>query len=103
MEKDFYKWHKKKEQVNAIEKRPFFHRPVVIIRKFNNEICWIIPLSKTKKRNKYYFAFEFDATTTSVALVSQIRLLDTLRLSRKIGEMAEDKFIALINKIKALL
>ena len=128
MEKDFYKWHKKKEQVNAIEKRPFFHereiwfchlgvnvgfeqdgngddfqRPVVIVRKFNNEICWIIPLSKTKKRNKYYFAFEFDATTTSVALVSQIRLLDTLRLSRKIGEMAEDKFVALINKIKALL
>lgn len=128
MKKDFQKWHKKKEQVNDIEKRPFFHereiwfchlganvgfeqdgigddfqRPIVIIRKFNNEICWAIPLSKTKKRNKYYFAFQFDPMTTSVAIVSQIRLLDGQRLSRKIGEINEESFGGLINKIKALL
>lgn len=128
MKKDFQKWHKKKEQVNDIEKRPFFHereiwfchlgvnvgfeqdgtgedfqRPIVIVRKFNNEICWVVPLSKTEKRNKYYFAFQFDAVTTSVAIISQIRLLDTQRLSRKIGEMNEGKFNGLKNKIKALL
>ncbi len=128
MKKDFQKWHKKKEQVNDIEKRPFFHereiwfchlgvnvgfeqdgigedfqRPIVIIRKFNNEICWIVPLSKTEKRNKYYFAFQFDAMTTSVAIISQIRLLDAQRLSRKIGEMNVEDFKGLKNKIKALL
>ena len=128
MKKDFQKWHRKKEQINDIEKRPFFHereiwlcylgvnvgfeqdgigndfqRPVVIIRKFNNEICWVIPLSKTKKRNKYYFVFEFDTTTISVAILSQIRLIDGQRLSRKIGEMNMEKFENLVNKIKALL
>lgn len=128
MKKDFQNWHKKKSHIDDIEKRPFFHereiwfchlganigfeqdgsgndfqRPIVIIRKFNNEICWVIPLSKTDKRGKYYFAFEFDDTITSVAIVSQIRLLDARRLSRKIGEINKDEFVQIINKIKALL
>ncbi len=128
MKKDFQKWHDKKSQIDEIEKRPFFHeqeiwfchlgtnigfeqdgsgddfqRPVVIVRKFNGEVCWVTPLSKTDKRNKYYFPFQFDDKTTSVAILSQIRLLDARRLSRKIGAMKEDDFKKLINKIKALL
>jgi len=128
MTKDFQKWHDKKSQIDDIEKRPFFHeqeiwfchlgtnigfeqdgsgedfqRPVVIIRKFNSEVCWVIPLSKTDKRNKYYFPFKFDDKITSVAILSQIRLLDARRLSRRIGTMKEDDFKQLINKIKALL
>jgi len=128
MKKDFQKWHNKKAQVDNIEKRPFFHereiwfchlgvnvgfeqdgtgddfqRPIIIIRKFNNEICWIVPLSKTDKRNRYYFAFKFNDIITSVAILSQIRLLDARRLSRKIGEMNKNEFVHLISKIKALL
>lgn len=128
MKKDFQKWHNKKTLVDGIEHRPFFHqreiwfcylgtnvgfeqdgtdndfqRPIVIIRKFNNEICWAIPLSKTKKRNQYYFAFPFDDVTTSVAILSQIRLIDVRRLSRKIGDMSESDFARLTEKLKALL
>ena len=128
MKKDFQKWHNKKTKIDDIEKRPFFHereiwfchlgtnvgfeqdgsgsdfqRPIVIVRKFNNEVCWIVPLSHTEKRGQYYFAFPFSENVTSVAIVSQIRLLDAKRLSRKIGEMKNDIFQELINKIKALL
>ncbi|MBI4120004.1 MAG: type II toxin-antitoxin system PemK/MazF family toxin [Parcubacteria group bacterium] len=128
MKKDFEKWHDKKTGIDRIEKRPFFHereiwfcylgvnvgfeqdgsgedfqRPVVIVRKFNNEVCWIIPLSKTDKTGKYYFSFSFGENTASVAIVSQIRLLDVRRLSRRIGEIKEGDFKELINKIKALL
>ena len=128
MNKDFKKWHNKKSQVDEIEKSPFFHeqeiwfchlgvnvgfeqdgsgedfqRPVVIIKKFNSEVCWIIPLSKTNKRNKYYFPFPFNEKITSVAIISQIRLLDAKRLSRKIGNIREKDFEGLINKIKALM
>mgnify|MGYP001565271399 FL=1 len=128
MKKDFLKWHIKKSQVDGIERRPFFHereiwfcylganvgfeqdgagddfqRPIVVIRKFNNEVCWIVPLSKTNKRSKYYFVFKFNDTITSVAILSQIRLLDARRLSRKIGEINKNEFVQLINKIKALL
>lgn len=128
MKKDFQKWHNKKAQVDDIEKRPFFHereiwfchlganvgfeqdgtgddfqRPIIIIRKFNNEICWVVPLSKTDKRSRYYFAFKFNDVITSVAILSQIRLLDARRLSRKTGEMNKNEFAHLISKIKALL
>ena len=128
MPKDFKKWHDKKSEIETIEKRPFFHereiwfchlginvgfeqdgigedfqRPVVIIKKFNNEVSWVIPLSKTEKRNKYYFAFSFDEKITSVAIISQIKLLDAKHLSRKIGSIKEEDFNALKNKIKALL
>jgi len=126
--KDFQNWHNKKTEIDDIEKRPFFHereiwfchvganvgfeqdgvgndfqRPILIIRKFNNEICWAVPLSKTNKRGEYYFAFKFDNLVTSVVLLSQIKLLDAKRLSRKIGEVNKDEFAQIINKIKALL
>ena len=128
MKKDFKRWHDKKSQIDEIEKRPFFHeqeiwfchlgvnvgfeqdgsgedfqRPVVIIRKFNREVAWVVSLSKTDKRNKYYFPFKFDEKIISVAILSQIRLLDARRLSRRIGKMKEEEFVKLINKIKALL
>jgi mRNA-degrading endonuclease toxin of MazEF toxin-antitoxin module len=128
MFKNFLGWHKKKENINNNYPRPFFHereiwfcafsinigfeqdgqgtdfqRPVVIVRKFNNEICWAIPLSKTENRGQYYLAFKFIDTITSVAILSQIRLIDCKRLSRKIGDMPENIFIELIEKLKALL
>jgi mRNA interferase MazF len=128
MKKDFAAWNSKKIIVNDAEPIPFFHergiwfcfigvnvgfeqdgqgndfqRPVVIIKKFNNEICWAIPLSKTKKRGKYYFAFSFSHAVISVAIISQIKLIDAHRLSRKIGGMNEMDFCILIEKLKALL
>ena len=128
MQKDFDKWGKKKIVINDSEKIPFFHkkeiwfcflganvgfeqdcrgedfqRPVVIIKKFNNEIFWAIPLSKTKKNGKYYFSFSFNDKITSVAILSQIKLMDAHRLSRKIGDMNNQDFESLIEKLKALL
>ncbi|GEM_PF-142178 len=126
--KDFDSWNLKKKNIHSIERRPFFHereiwfcyvganvgfeqdgqgedflRPVVIIRKFNNEIFLAVPLSKTEKRSKYYFAFPFDENTTSVAILSQVRLIDARRLSRHIGTMKDEEFQQLNKKLKALL
>lgn len=128
MKKDFKGWHKKKSIINNFKHVPFFHereiwfcflganvgfeqdgqgedfqRPIVVIRKFNNEICWAIPLSKTKRRGKYYFAFPFNEGTISVAILSQIKLVDVHRFSRKVGVMNEKDFRHLIEKLKALL
>jgi mRNA interferase MazF len=128
IEKDFKNWNNKKEKINNLEQRPFFHereiwfcyvganvgfeqdgrgedfqRPVVVIKKFNNEICWAIPLSKTERRGKYYFAFPFDDEIISVAILSQIKLIDAERLCRKIGDINEENFSLLIQKLKTLL
>jgi mRNA interferase MazF len=85
MEKDFDGWNEIKKNVDAKPERVFFHprelwfahtglnvgfeqdgsgaeslRPVLIIRKFNNEIFWCIPLTrKWKPRNPYYARFQY--------------------------------------------
>lgn len=119
--------------VDSIESRPFFHereiwfchlgenvgfeqdgrgddflRPVVIVRKFNNEIFWAIPLTKlkskkTKSVSKYYYEFSFISNIKSLAVLSQIRLVDGKRLARLIGILPEDQFRELKEKLKALL
>ena len=32
-------------------------RPLLVIKKFNKEICWTIPLTTSHKIGKYYFLF----------------------------------------------
>ena len=133
MKKDFQKWHTKKESINGIAQRPFFHqreiwfcylganvgfeqdgqgedflRPIVIVRKFNNEVFWAVPLTKSNKQHKdtaeaYYYAFSFVPGLPSVAILSQIRLIDARRLGRLIGIMTEADFENLKQKLKALL
>jgi len=132
MEKEYQKWHIKKSKVNKIEKRPFFHereiwfcylgsnigfeqngsedflRPVVILRKFNNEIFWAVPLTKSNKKinkvtEQFYYAFSFLPDIISVAILSQLRLIDAKRLSHQIGMIEDVKFLELNKKLKALL
>ncbi|HAT68344.1 MAG: hypothetical protein A2481_03390 [Candidatus Yonathbacteria bacterium RIFOXYC2_FULL_47_9] len=132
MKKDFQTWHTKKSEISEIRKSPFFHereiwfcylgtnvgfeqdgseeflRPVIVFRKFNNEIFWAIPLTKSKKKlnakiESYYYSFSFLPEVTSLAILSQIRLIDAKRLSRHIGTISEENFDELKKKLKALL
>ena len=85
-----------------------FLRPMVIVRTFNNEIFWAVPLTKSKKRHKekaegYYHSFSFISLITSVAILSQIRLIDARRLAYLLGEIHEEDFIELTKKLKAFL
>lgn len=129
MFKDYGKWHSLKQITNnSQEKRPFFHereiwychlgenigfeqdgkgasflRPVVILRKFNNEIFWAIPLTSTLKDSKYYYVISFGDGNKSSAILSQIRLVDAKRLSHKIGFITKDEFVLLTKKLKDLI
>ena len=82
--KDYRLWHKLKLFLNNRKIRAYFHesevwfchlgenigyeqdgrgisflRPIIILKKFNNQIFWAVPLTKTTKKNKYYYAFCF--------------------------------------------
>ena len=127
MKKDFQRWHGKKSQIDEIEKRPFFNqqeiwfchlganvgfeqdgrgdeflRPVLVFRKFNNEVFWGVPLTKTKKNSKFYFNFSFMPGVESAAVLSQMRLIDGRRLARRVGYLPKGKFQELIIKLKEL-
>ncbi len=116
MQKDFDTWNSTKKQINnkvfksyvhAREiwwcslginvgdeedgKNDLFERPVLIIKKFNQRIVLAVPLTTKIKGNPYYFSFIHDGTTFSVIL-SQIRLLSTSRLSRRIRTINQTLF-----------
>ena len=123
MQKDFQTWHKKKERLQEDKERPNFHdgeiwfctlganigfeqdgtgedflRPAVIIKKFNNEVCWGIPLTRNEKKNKYYFSFAFNGGT-STAILSQMRLIDGKRLQYKIGDVPDENFMEMKKRL----
>jgi len=62
-----------------------FERPVLIIRKFNNNIFLGVPLTSQEKEGKYYH--KLISFTGSTAILSQIRLFDAKRLLRVIGKV----------------
>ncbi len=75
-----------------------FERPVLIIKKYNQNSFLGIPLtSKTKKNSIFYSHFNFfdkrkNKEVLAVALLSQIRFWDAKRLNRKMLKLSEGKF-----------
>ena len=128
MEKDYDVWHRKKSRLNNIAKPPFFRereiwfchlganigieedgrgsdflRPAVIIRQFNHDASWVIPLTRKKGETRHYFELLSDSRGPSFAILSQIRLIDARRLSYRIGVLSEEQFLKLKENLKALL
>jgi mRNA interferase MazF len=134
MKKDYRNWKPLKQELNNAEgPRLFFHereiwychlgenigfeqdgqgeqflRPVVVIRKFNNDIFWGVPLTRSYKNLPFYFAFIIRTKTDqsdekSTAILSQIRLVDAKRLRRLVGYISVKDFRQLKKKFKALL
>ena len=127
MKRDFKKWHKKKNDLDQNEVRVNFHerdvwfgsiganigfewdgkgeeflRPIVILKKFNNETFWGIPLTTKVKDNQYYFIFEHN-DRKSAANLSQLRLIDAKRLKYQIGSISEKDFMELKKRIISLI
>ena len=124
MEKDFLKWHKEKEQINNTKGTALFHerevwwcrvgvnvgfemdgrgetfeRPVVIVKKFNLDVCLVVPLTARSKKGKYYFSIGKVADRDATAVLSQIRFIDRKRLANKITTLDKEIFNKLVKEI----
>ena len=75
-----------------------FNRPVLIIKKFNNRLFWGVPLSTKIKNSPHYHTFIFKDVKQS-ALLTQLRLLDANRITKRMGRMGNKQF----NDIKITL
>lgn len=69
-----------------------FRRPVLIFKKFNNNIFWGIPMSTKIKNNRYYIKVLLKNIEQSV-MISQLRILDVKRLDEKIGYISHIEFL----------
>ena len=80
-----------------------FLRPVLILRKFNNEICWALPITKNMKQGAYYVAISFRKNEQSTLILSQIRLVDAKRLVYKAGTIKQQDLETIKEKFRRLL
>src|SRR6185369_9821330 len=99
MEKDFDVWNEEKKKISAKAgndfmfcereiwwcsiglnigdeedgKNEFFERPVLVVRKFNKDIAWVVPMTTVVKNNQFHHIVSYDNCYFSLML-SQIRL-----------------------------
>ena len=75
-----------------------FRRPVLVLKKVNKNIFWGVPLSTKNKDNIYYIRVLLKNIEQS-AMISQLRVLDTKRLDKKIGYISRKDFVDIQNAI----
>jgi mRNA-degrading endonuclease toxin of MazEF toxin-antitoxin module len=46
------RWERGREQIGRLQN---FSRPILVIKKFNNWIFWVVPLSTKQKRHGFQF------------------------------------------------
>lgn len=79
-----------------------FERPVLVLKKFNKNMLWILPMTSKNKKGKYFHSIEYKNKKYAVIL-SQLRLISSKRLTRKIRRLSKSEFDEIRAKIKAFL
>jgi mRNA interferase MazF len=127
MEKDFNQWSVKKQKLDKRINLPFtnerdvfwcsiginigdeengkdesFSRPVLIFKKFNENLFWGIPMSSKIKDNKYYVQVNFKDQVSSI-MISHLRLYDVKRLIIRMGKLQKSEYNKIILSIINLL
>jgi len=123
MEKNFDSWNTEKKKIHETEFNGFVHereiwwcvlgfnvgdeedgkndkfeRPVLVLKKFNRKIVLTVPLTTKVKENPYYFPFTHEGVKFAV-IFSQLRLLSTNRLTRRIRKIDNALFKQIKEKI----
>ena len=125
MQKDFDKWNSKKKNIDKHTTSNFFHereiwwcslginigfeqdgkgevfeRPVVIIKKFNNNCFLGVPLTTKEKQGKYYYNLGEVGGVNATAVLSQIKFYDAKRLTNKIETLPYTDYDKIIKALK---
>jgi len=79
-----------------------FIRPVLVIKKFNQELFLGIPMSTKIKDNRYYVQVTVKNKTVSV-LISQIRVFSAKRIQDKLAELDEADFVKLRKEVTKMI
>jgi mRNA interferase MazF len=121
--KDFDKWNEKKKKIEEreilyFEQRQIWwcnlgvnigneqdgkgenaQRPVLIIKKYNTEQALIVPLSTQIKTHPLRYIFTFKGIEQN-ALLSQVKVISSKRLVRKMGKLPSNIFTELKSRLK---
>jgi mRNA interferase MazF len=67
-------------------------RPILVVKKFNKFVALAVPLSTVIKSGPYYVALNNKRGVQIVAIVSQLRLVDTKRFFKKVERISSEDF-----------
>ena len=81
----------------------YFSRPGLIVKKFNRNMFWVLPLSTKQKRFDFYYNFKDPLGRDVAAILAQIKLCSVKRLRRKLYEIDNKNLENIILKLKDLL
>jgi len=79
-----------------------FERPILILKKFNNDQFWSLPISSKIKTNRYNYIFEIHGRQFCLSL-SQLRVMDKRRLLRYVGDMKAEDFTSVKKKVRDII
>jgi len=79
-----------------------FERPILVLKVFNRELLWALPLTSKNKDGKYYSQIFYLGESYSVIL-SQLRLISSRRLLRKIRTLAREDFLVIKGSLRDFL
>jgi mRNA interferase MazF len=80
-----------------------FSRPILIVKKFNNHMFWVIPLSTKQKDFDFYFNYTDPNDQKVSAILAQMKLLSVKRLKRKLYDIPNELFDEMKQKLKSFL
>lgn len=80
-----------------------FSRPGLIIKKFNRNMFWVLPLSTKQKSFDFYYNFKDPSGRDVSVILAQIKLCSVKRLRRKLYEIGSKDFEEIILKLKEFL
>jgi mRNA interferase MazF len=79
-----------------------YSRPVLVLKVFNPEMFWGIPLTTKGHDGDFYYKFNLGGID-NVAVLSQISLFSTKRLDRKVAVLPKKMFVELCKKFIKLV
>ncbi len=107
MQKDFDGWNDQKKSIDERAHAPLYHegevrwcrlgtnigfeqdgtgngraRPVLILKGFSRQVCLVVPLTSSQKKNPYHVSAGRIGGRDAFAIISQVRLIDTKRLDQ---------------------
>lgn len=80
-----------------------FSRPILIVKKFNNHMFWVIPLSTKQKDFDFYFNYTDTNNQKVSAILAQLKLMSVKRLKRRLYELNGQKLKEIRTKLKSFL
>lgn len=79
-----------------------FERPILVLKKFNEDTLWAIMASSKIRSGRYYTSCHLDDKEFSLNL-SQLRLISSRRLLRLVGMISLEEFELIRDKVKDIV